>query len=522
MTPLNQISVLVCDDTAAKRYVISSWLRRDGYLVLEAETGARALEIAAGGVDIAVLDVHLPDMSGLEVCAAIKSNATTASVPVVHISAVAVEVSDRSAGLENGADAYLVDPIEPREMLSTVRSLLRSSSARRDAERLATRLDRLTSASLRVNVALTASRICYAASEGAARMVEAEAVVVLRDPPGVGLVTRTASEGLSVTSEVDVALLQRLLGAGPESQVVHGTDEPWTGVLSGSYKGPWIVTPIVSTDDVAGLVAVPAYAVPYDDDRILLDRLCQLVAVALDNLRVFVEEHRTALMLQRTLLPASLPSLPGMAIAARYRASDEQAEIGGDFFDAFTTDEGDGVVVIGDVQGHSLEAAVVMAELRYALRTLVHEGYPPDRVLARLDATLARSHPDLTATVCILVLPPHGRSMLVSNAGHIPPLVAADGQAAFLDYGGPLLGADCPAAAPVVVPLPYGHRVVLMTDGLIERRSGDMSEAMTQIAAEVGGAEADLTVEQLCDQLMKQWGGHGADDVCLIVLERVP
>ena len=113
MTDTADFSVLVCDDTAAKRYVIASWLRRDGYHVLEAETGRQALEVAAGGtVDLAILDVHLPDMNGLDVCAAIKADPRTSSTPVLHISAVAIAAEDRSAGLDQGADAYMVDPIE--------------------------------------------------------------------------------------------------------------------------------------------------------------------------------------------------------------------------------------------------------------------------------------------------------------------------------------------------------------------------------------------------------------------------
>ena len=110
--------------------------------------------LAERTVDLAVLDVHLPDMNGLDVCAAIKADPRTASTPVVHISAVAVEPQDRTAGLDGGADAYLIDPIEPQEMLATVRSLLRSAGARRTAERLAVRLDRLSAASLRINVAM--------------------------------------------------------------------------------------------------------------------------------------------------------------------------------------------------------------------------------------------------------------------------------------------------------------------------------------------------------------------------------
>ena len=149
MNDPSTVSILVCDDTDAKRYVISSWLRRAGYQVVEAATGGEALDLVAGGsLDLAVLDVHLPDMNGFEVCRAIKQGPRTAAMPVLHISAIAVDPEQRSAGLDYGADAYLVDPIEPLELLSTVRALLRSSGARRSAERIAPRFGRLNPAKM--------------------------------------------------------------------------------------------------------------------------------------------------------------------------------------------------------------------------------------------------------------------------------------------------------------------------------------------------------------------------------------
>jgi serine phosphatase RsbU (regulator of sigma subunit) len=270
-------------------------------------------------------------------------------------------------------------------------------------------------------------------------------------------------------------------------------------------------------EDLAGLIAIPAPAIAGDDDQMLVQRLTQTVSVAQRNLRVFTEEHRMALGLQRSLLPATLPPLPGLVVAARYRASNEQAEVGGDFFDAFQADDAGMVVVIGDVQGHSLEAAVVMAELRYSLRAYVFVGLGPEEVLARTNEVLLRGHPELTATLCMLVFPVGTESMLVANAGHIPPLVVRDGLAAYLEHGGTMLGVDQPQEKPVEVPLEAGTRILLMTDGLVERRSEDMARAMERLARSV---EESSTVppEQLCDQLMEKWGG-GEDDVALIVLD---
>ena len=520
MTGPSGVSVLVCDDTAAKRYVIASWLRREGYVVLEAETGTQAIELASqGDIDLAVLDVHLPDMSGLDVCASIKSDPRTASTPVMHISAVSVAPEDRSAGLENGADAYLVDPIDPLEMLSTIRSLLRSSGARRTAERLATRLERLSTASLRINVALNATRLAAAASDAAARVLDTESVVVVLDEPGPAAAGRTNVAGVTSTWEVPTELAAGLLHGAAQATQIHAADAPWSKILFGCYDGPWRIMPIHSRHVQVGLVAVPAHAVAEDDDEMMIRRLAQTVTVALGNLRVFVEEHRTALALQRSLLPASLPPLPGLVVAARYKASDEQAEVGGDFYDAFQTDDGGTVVVIGDVQGHSLEAAVVMAELRYSVRAYVYDGSPLGQVLSRVNAVLMRGHLEMTATLCMLMFPPDRQTMVVANAGHIPPLIVHDGVASYLEHGSPLLGVDYPPDESMVMPRPIGDRILLMTDGLVERRGEDMTVAMDRLARDFGGTMS-LGAEQIADQLMEQWGG-GEDDVALIVVDVV-
>jgi serine phosphatase RsbU (regulator of sigma subunit) len=267
-----------------------------------------------------------------------------------------------------------------------------------------------------------------------------------------------------------------------------------------------------------GLVAVPAHAVADDDDdEMMIRRLVQTVRVALGNLRVIVEEHRTALAQQRSLLPASLPPLPGLVLAARYRASDEQAEVGGDFYDAFQTDDGATVVVIGDVQGHSLEAAVVMAELRYSLRAYLYDGSTLRQVLSQVNAILLRSHPEMTATVAMLMFPPDRQTMVVANAGHIPPLIVDNGIASYLEHGGSLLGVDYPPEESAVVPRPIGARVLLMTDGLVERRGQDMTVTMDRLARDFARTTSS-SAEQIADQLMEQWGG-GEDDVALIVVD---
>ena len=156
--------LLLVDDDEAKRYVIGTWLRRAGHTVIEVGTGREALE-KAGAVELVLLDVNLPDLSGYEVCRLIKGDPATAATPVIQVSATAVEVSDRAMGLTQGADAYLTEPTEPEELLAVVVAALRYYRARQRAERTASLLASLTRATLDINAAGTFDRLARAAAQ---------------------------------------------------------------------------------------------------------------------------------------------------------------------------------------------------------------------------------------------------------------------------------------------------------------------------------------------------------------------
>ncbi|MEP7024121.1 MAG: response regulator, partial [Actinomycetota bacterium] len=204
--------VLVADDTEAKRYILSSWLRRAGHTVIEASTGLDALARVAEA-DLVVLDVRLPDLSGIEVCERIKADPATAVVPVIQVSATAIAVADRAHGLQHGADAYLAEPIEPEELLATVTAALRYYRARRRAERTAGRLAALTRVTLAINAAETFDELARAAAEGAAEIFEADAGLVLELPEG--------------------QLRRIFTGPGPRVPVEHCAPAALPGVLAG-------------------------------------------------------------------------------------------------------------------------------------------------------------------------------------------------------------------------------------------------------------------------------------------------
>src|ERR1700730_16711894 len=125
-----QPTILNVDDDAAVRYVRTRVLQQAGFGVTEAATGSEALRLAANLPSLILLDVHLPDLNGLEVCRRLKSDPATQFIPVMHVSATAREVMDTVRGLEGGADSYLTEPIEPEVLVATARALLRT----RDAE----------------------------------------------------------------------------------------------------------------------------------------------------------------------------------------------------------------------------------------------------------------------------------------------------------------------------------------------------------------------------------------------------
>lgn len=137
--------ILSVDDNEAARYALNRILRSAGFEVLEAATGTDALAQMAQDPDLVILDVNLPDMSGLEVCRRIKANPATAATLVLQTSATAIETNDRVRGLENGADMYMVSPRDSLEMVATVRALLRLRRAEQAKQELVENLDRARS-----------------------------------------------------------------------------------------------------------------------------------------------------------------------------------------------------------------------------------------------------------------------------------------------------------------------------------------------------------------------------------------
>lgn len=258
-----------------------------------------------------------------------------------------------------------------------------------------------------------------------------------------------------------------------------------------------------------------------DDDLDLAVEIAHRAALAVGNARTFQQEHQIAETLQRALLPATVPVVPGLDVAVRYVAATDGASVGGDWYDVLAFDDGRTGIVVGDVVGHDIAASTSMGQLRTAMRIYAwEEDGAPAPALARVDRLVDGL--GLGCATCILgVLDLAVPSFQWSNAGHPPPLLLRGGTATFLDDGnGVLLGAT--AGSGVVeasVGLQEADVLVLYTDGLVERRGESLHEGFERLAAAATAAATD-DVEVLCDVLLEALvpsTSARADDVAILV-----
>lgn len=515
MTSTTGTTILLVDDSAPKRYLLKNWLSRAGFEVTEAESGLDALDrIYQRPFEMVVLDVKLPDMSGLDVCRRIKSDPRTASTPVIHVSAHAVDASDRTLGLVGGADAYLVEPIDPHELVATVQAVLRYYRARRKAEQLADGLAKLAATTLAVTVAGDFTELLSSAASGAMRLFGGAAVVATQAPVA-GWTAALAVEGEPVKiidwepPEDTVPVGSRLLAADPEDWHLPAQwpdDRPIT-----------VATARLGADRPSLYLFTAA---PADSDQAqLLTQLTQALGAAAEAQRARDQDHQIAVTLQRSLLPRRLPSVEGVEFAVRYEPASLEAEIGGDFYELSAL--GDHLLIaIGDVVGHSLHAATVMAEIRHALRAYAVEGHPPGEVVRLIDEMMVTLLPGEMATLCVMLFDPRTGHVRMANAGHLPPLLIDGGEVTEVWQRAALLGINRPRPADLEFTVAEGGTLLLYTDGLIERRDITIRDGVDNLTRLAGEVDADL--DRYCERLLHELTSPpNADDVAVVAIRRL-
>ncbi|MFI0784502.1 SpoIIE family protein phosphatase [Streptomyces lydicus] len=340
-----------------------------------------------------------------------------------------------------------------------------------------------------------------------------------------------------------------------QAQIIPGRESD-DGPELGAVVHSTLAVPMVARDTVVGLVQFSRTkgSEPFGErDTALAVELAARAAVCIDNARLYRREHERALILQRSLLPPGDPEAAGLDIACRYLPGTTATEVGGDWFDVIELPGHRTALVVGDVMGRGLRAAVAMGELRTAVRTLALLDLEPAEVLSALDeiarglggsgdgrptagsgrgrsgaargalesgrsARTADLSEVYLATCVYAVYDPVTRRATFANAGHLPPVLVEDGEdALLLDVPpGMPLGVGGEPFEEIEVELPDGALLALYTDGLVESRHHPLDEGLQAFRAAL--SDAGRTLEDACDHVLSALDtSHGEDDIALLM-----
>ncbi|WP_105969369.1 SpoIIE family protein phosphatase [Streptomyces geranii] len=369
-----------------------------------------------------------------------------------------------------------------------------------------------------------------------------------RPPPGVLRLRRAA---LAAVPGVKDAVLA-LAGLGDTLDYPPGTDiracldaglpwlsngiaeqqwEPGPGSAqrrAGSYQDVGVhsvlVLPLIANRRPLGTLSLvrafdsPGFTV---DDVSVAQEVAHRAARALERAALHTREHSMALELQHALLTeTTAPPDPHARTAFRYLPADDVALIGGDWFDRLALPDGRNLLVIGDVMGHGVEAAVAMSHYRSALRALAMAGLPPHLLLAHADRTVADSGFDRVATCLLALEDPARRTVSYANAGHLPPaFLSPDGTVALVEVpAGPPLGTGFGTYTTLTKPSVPDGVLLLYTDGLVERRGEDIDVSLHRLTQLRLSPRASLDV--ILDDVLAQLADAPAEDDIAVLAAR--
>jgi hypothetical protein len=252
-------------------------------------------------------------------------------------------------------------------------------------------------------------------------------------------------------------------------------------------------------------------------------------AVFIDNARRYSREHATALTLQRSMLPTGLSAPSSVEVRHRYLPGSKMIEVGGDWYESIALPGGRVALVVGDVAGHGVRAAVTMGRLRTAIHTLAMLELPPADSLLQLDElmhTLGEREPHF-ATCAYAVYDAVSGECEVAVAGHLPPLlVHPDGSNELLDVPpSPPLGIGNGEVETRQFKVEDGSLFVLYTDGLVENKGQDISDGLARLRGIFGPGSPTRPLEDLCKATLDGvYSDHQRDDIAMLIarLRRLP
>ncbi|MCM2422441.1 SpoIIE family protein phosphatase [Streptomyces sp. RKAG293] len=284
-----------------------------------------------------------------------------------------------------------------------------------------------------------------------------------------------------------------------------------------------LVVPLKARNVVLGFMILLRHrerAVFNDMDKATGAEFAARAGLVLDNARMYTYQENVADTLQDSMLPHITPRMPGCDVATRYLPGTRLGRVGGDWFDTIKLAGSRLALVVGDVMGHGLNSAAMMGQLRTAVQTMAAMGMPPAQLLRNLDDLAQRLGEHYLATCLYAVYDPIGSELVISNAGHIPPVLvrAADGRSELLDVptGAPIGVGGVPFET-VTVPVAQGDRLVLCTDGLVEVRGQDIGTGLAALCE--SAAHPAASMDDACDTIIRALNPRGGrkDDVALLM-----
>ena len=444
---------------------------------------------------------------------------------------IPVLVSASQATPHEGKPADLILHIEDlRERRRAQRDreqLIRAQAARAQAEAASERLRLMQSIAV---AALGAEDLDGLLRELLDRLLDAldadRAAIVLVDE-GERLVACAAGGVETVVERGKGAgrddLVERV---GAERGPVTILDVPSAGIAASSL-GPAITSllavPLVAGAEIIGSLHVGTLTRrDFDEETVdLLVLAASRASLAIARTRLYERERRIASELQRSLLPSSLPPVPGVTLAARYEPGDNGVTVGGDWYDAIALPGGRVAVAIGDVVGRGIAAAATMGQMRSALRAILMQADDSGAMAERLNRFALGLGECVLTTVVLAVFEPATGRLRYTNAGHPPPLlVGPDGEARFLaDAPAPPMGVmETPRYGETTLMLEPGSTLLLYTDGLVERPTEVLDVGLERLrAAAVAGADVDALCARVAGALADP-GAAQDDDVTMIAM----
>ena len=231
---------------------------------------------------------------------------------------------------------------------------------------------------------------------------------------------------------------------------------------------------------------------------------------------LYAEQRTIAETLQRALLPQTNPTIPNLEVATRYVAGVDGVDIGGDWYSVVLLDDRHFAFVVGDVSGRGIDAATIMARLRFTIRAYLLEGHPPDVVLEMCSRQLDAGTDGHFATVIVGIGDVESRQIVLANAGHLEPLVVSGARAEFVktETGLPL-GVSAFAYASTTIAMPPGSTFMAFTDGLVERRGEGIDRGLNRLAtaATADSSTLDGLLTVVISDLVRQ---GNTDDIAVL------